>query len=60
MKRVTKKRNYRAERKSAQDFADALMEGHRLPQKEWLQMWGVIYEARLAQIRTALGEPDGQ
>lgn len=51
-----RKRNYRAERKSASDFADAVMEGHRLPRRDWLQMWGVIYEARLAQIRRPPGE----
>lgn len=51
-----KKRNYRAERKAAADFADAAMEGRKLPQREWLDMWAVIYDARLAQIRAALGE----
>ena len=48
---MAKKRNYRAERKSASDFADAVMEGHRLSRCDWLQMWGIIFEARLAQIR---------
>ena len=45
------KRNYRAERKAAVDFADELMEGRRLIRKEWIQMWSTIYEARLKQIR---------
>lgn len=53
-----KKRNYRAERKAAADFADAAMDGRQLPQREWLDMWGVIYEARLAQIRRPVGKTE--
>lgn len=51
-----KKRNYRAERKAAQDFADAVLDGHRLPTRDWTHMWGAIYEARLAQIRRPFGK----
>lgn len=51
-----KKRNYRAERKAAADFADAVMDGHRLPQREWMDMWAVIFDKRLAQIRLPLSE----
>lgn len=51
---VTKgRRNYRAERKAAADFADAAMNNRLLPRREWLDMWAVIYDARLAQIRKA-------
>jgi hypothetical protein len=52
---VAKKRNYRAERRSATVFADEAMDGRRLPRIDWLHMWGVIFEARLKQIRRRTG-----
>jgi len=53
---MKKKRNYRAERKAASDLADAALDVCQLPRREWLDMWAIIYDARLAQIRAAVSE----
>jgi hypothetical protein len=51
------KRNYRGERNAARDFANNVMDGHRLPTPDWTHMWGVIYTERLRQIRRDVGKP---
>lgn len=49
-----KKRNYAAERRVAQKYADVVMEtrvGANLTTKEFVTRWGIAYAAYLAGLR---------